>query len=232
MRYRLLQIFHSKAQRPKLIYQPYWNPQPVTRQTEYHKRYVFLESDVLLRLFESGSHLAHEYFGVLSPNFAQKIDGAKMWGQLKNHGPAWDKEQFDRYCDKQYQAPIISFCRHMPHSVFNVAEKYHPGITKITKGILDKIGYEINLTQVNRQPIYFNYFLARKDVFDHFCKTLLMPFIMVAKDEPALWGNSGYGKPFPLKDTYNINHWPFHPFVAERLISLYIHKEKLNIAQP
>lgn len=232
MRFKLLQIFYDQQQKKQLVYQPYWNPRPVTKGTDYHKRYIFMESDVMLRCYESGAHHGHDYFGVLSPNFQNKIDGSKTWGQLKNLGPGWHKPSFEKYFNQRFGAQIIGFCKHKPHSVFQVAEKYHPGIRKVTEGILNKIGYIVNLDDVQMQPIYFNYFLAHKDVYTHFCQTLLDPFVHAAKDYQPMWGNSSYTRPFPLNKVYDVGYWPYHPFIAERLISLYIHKEKLKVATP
>lgn len=234
MKIKIIQIFHDHKQRGQIVFTPYFNPPPAVNRGDYHQRYIFLESEVMVRSHEVKSYHHYDYFGVLSPNFQKKIDGSRFWGELKNTGPQWNPYSWERYIEKSNGAPIISFCAHRPHSVFKTAERYHPGIKAMTKSILDEIGYHIDLDDIQQQPIYFNYFLAQTPVFNHFCETLMKPFIKAAVKRPELWENSKYPKKFPepLQKAYGISHWPFHPFIAERMISLYIHKEKLKIATP
>lgn len=227
------QIYYKEEQLPGLDYLPFHNPVP----TEREERYIFLESECISRAVSEGQHKGLSKFGLVGTNYRQKINECKKWGRdISNRSSvSFTPEKFSRFCLKNTEADLISFTSHPQHSVFNFAEKYHKGITKLANDTLSEIGFDIDLNAHNRFPVYFNYFIATPEVLEGFTKELLNPVIDLAINNPEFkkryWQPSGYPKQFPihLQKIYSSEFWPFHPFIAERLISLYISKHSLKV---
>jgi len=96
--------------------------------------------------------------------------------------------------------------------------------------VLNRIGYKIDLSEKNTRVVYFNYFVAKPYVLDKFVYELLAPFINACINDDYLFDlvfmrNSNYPKKFTLTQ-FEIDFYPLAPFLAERLITLFLHKEK------
>ena len=231
---RIKQIYWDDEQLKGLEYEPE-NNLPVIGITE---RYLFLESAVIARLVAEGEHKGTTFFGVLSPNFRQKIEGTRGWGKdIKNTGDVFTKLRFENFVKANQQADIISLCRHRPHSVFKFAEQYHPGMIHFAKTVFNKAGISYDFQTISQVPVYFNYFVAKPDIMQKFVIEMLLPcFQAIEHDEECrhlAFMNSNYPKAFPdhLQKAFGITYWPFHPFFTERLISVFITKHNLKAKQ-
>jgi hypothetical protein len=229
MRLEIRQIVYSAKQDvKKLDYPNIFNYPPNNPE----KSYLFMESRVLNKAINSGIHKGLDYFGILSPDYVAKLEECKNWGkELRNNSTAkYKKELFHAFVQKYKGADIISLTHHKPHSTFLVADKYHPNISKITQSLLNQINFNYDVRLINKTPIYFNYFVASPEILEAFNTELLNPFMKLA-NLPILMNDSKYSKPFPpnLAELYGINYWPYHPFIAERLITIFASKHNLNV---
>jgi hypothetical protein len=61
-------------------------------------------------------------------------------------------------------------------------------------------------------------------------KEMLGPTMDIMKGMPELMENSRYPKALPdhLKKSFGINHYPYHPFLCERMFSYFVHLHKLK----
>jgi hypothetical protein len=123
----------------------------------------------------------------------------------------------------------MSFQRHIQHDTVSFADKFHPKFSVYFKEIMSKIGYNWS-PEVLENVFYCNYFVAKSDIYEKYCKEKLIPAINVMKNMQELLKNSGYPKALPLNlvDKFGINHYPYHPFLCERMFSYFAHIHKLK----
>ncbi len=192
---------------------------------------IFFESEVMCKLVERGAHKNCDYFGVVSHKLRNKIKGSKMWGRTIANQSLRDftPKEFESYI-RVAGADIASFATHPPHQVFPWAERYHKGICRAADLLIRKLNYRIYYDAKSFQVIYFNYFVAKPQIYEDFVKTLLRPAIRIMKCDPDVHAlckvNSHYRFPMPEAVTKQTgyDYWPLFPFIAERLINLYLLK--------
>ena len=229
---KVYQIYYDEdsKQRLELEYIPYFN-NPTS---------IFFESKVICDLIDKGAHKHSEWFGVVSHKLRKKVHQSKFWGRtIANRSiRKFSPKEFEVYI-RSSGADIASFCKHPPHMVFPWAEKYHKGICKATAALVKKLGYKVWYDQKSTQVIYFNYFVAKPQIYEDFVSTLLQPAIEIMWKNPDVKAlcnvNSKYPKPVPVsvRDQTGYDYWPMFPFIAERLINLYLLKNynKFNLIQ-
>lgn len=190
---------------------------------------VFFESEVIRNLIETGSHLDAEYFGVVSYKLKQKLSYImkEKWASMpniSNHSTnEFTPELFEAaLLDKK--PDIMSFQRHMPHDPIMVADRFHPNFSQYFKEIMLKIGYKWEPTHFEN-VFYCNYFVAKSEIYKKFAQEMLIPAMEIMKNMPELMENSGYPMKLPdnLKQSFCINHYPYHAFICERMISYFVH---------
>jgi hypothetical protein len=199
-------------------------------------RYLFFESRVLQLAVIQGLHLDSTHFGLLSPNYLQKIENCKYWGEdvaNTSKNVITSKESILEFIDENKQYDVIGLSSHPPHLACCFAEYYHHNFCRIMQMVLDAIGYDVNINEKNERIIYFNYFVAKPEILEQFVSELLSPFIAACYDNERLRSlvftkNSNYAKPFPdnLAKMYGIDFYCYAPFLAERLIILFLHKHR------
>lgn len=198
-------------------------------------RYLFFESRVMENAVKEGLHKDCDFFGLLSPNYLQKIEGCKYWGSdvANTSSEPTSKESILQFIEENSQYDVLGLTSHPPHFVCRFAEIYHPNFCRIMQMVLDEIGYDVDITDRNTRIVYFNYFVAKPHILEQFVNELLSPFIAACYENEQLrnivfYKHSNYAKPFPdnLREMYGIDFYPFAPFLAERLITLFLHKHK------
>jgi hypothetical protein len=199
-------------------------------------RYLFFESWAMVKAVEMGLHKDCGHFGLLSPNYLQKIENCKYWGEdvrNKSQHVVTSKESILEFAEQNKDVDVISLTSHPPHLACRFAQEYHPNFCRIMQMVLDYIGYDVNIYEVNTRIVYFSYYLAKPDVLEQFVNELLSPFIAACYEDETLrkivfTKNSNYAKDFPdnLAAMYGINFYPFAPFLAERLMILFLHKHQ------
>lgn len=194
---------------------------------------VFFESQVIRDLCESGAFIGADYVGVISYSLRKKLGTMKTeWANhpnIANNSVQEFSMQIYREELYKHRPDIFSFQRHGGHDPITLGETFHKGFIKYWNHILGEIGF--NWTpQYYNDIFYCNFFTARGDIYQDFVEGLLAPAMDVMKQMPELMGNSGYPKPLPndLKTKWGINHYPYHSFLCERLMSFYCHNYKLK----
>lgn len=227
---KLFQIWYKEGDVPPMDFPVILNYPDGTLQ------YLFFESRVLEFMVKEGVHKKCTHFGLLSPNYLQKIEGCKYWGtdvaNTSRH-TVTSKESILEFIEQNEEIDVIGLTTHPPHHACHFAQVYHPNFCRIMQMILDEINYDVDIMERNTRIIYFNYFAAKPEVLQQFVNELLTPFITACCENERLrelvfTKNSNYAKPFPdnLAKVYGIDYYPYAPFLAERLITLFLHKEK------
>jgi len=220
---RVFQIYFDDGQRAGLDYPPVRNDDCT----------VYFESSVIKQLVESGAHVGHDYFGVVSHQLREKLGYTRdSWGgEIANLSTrAFSPEAFE--AEVLRGAPdVMGFQTHIPHDPVAVAERFHPGFTQSFRDVMTAIGYGWTPT-VFQHVLYFNHFVAKAPIYESYVKEMLAPAIAVMDHMPELMQNSLYPYPLPapLQARFGIPHYPFHPFLCERFFSYFAHLHRLRCA--
>ncbi len=218
---KIYQIYFKPEQFQELSYEGYLN----------NNCTVFFENSVIRDLVNSGAHHGQDYFGVVSYKLKHKIDLTKRWKILNisnASGNVFTPESFQREL-YIHNPDAMSFQRHLSHDPVSFADQFHPNFSKYFKHIMGKIGYTWVPTHI-RDVFYCNYFVAKSDLYNKYVKEMLSPAMDVMATMPELMGNSHYPHPLPehLKQSFGISHYPYHPFICERMFSFFSHLNKLK----
>jgi hypothetical protein len=253
----IYQIYYSEE--TKRLIEPEYIPYDNSLKTN-----KYFESQVMCDLVKNNKHLGSQYFGVVSCNLKQKIGNAQTWGRtLRNQ----DRQSFTPKSFEDFtlnsNADIVTMTKHPPHIVFLVAEKYHRGIMNLANDILKKIStkrvrsdylkerglglnYRIpemqpSVNQISQRPIYFNYFIARPNIYENYLNTMLIPAMDIMDNDPRIKemcsAPSGYKEPMSQEDKEILNgligfpYYPMYPFICERLINIYVLAHNYTVAQ-
>lgn len=183
----------------------------------------YFENSVILDLMRLGEHRKADYFGV----FSHDVDlGINFREQGLNFSPKNLEIIVDRY-----RADVFSFQkRRKSANIIEQAEQYHPGILKMTKEALDYASYE--LPRRLDKIVLFNYMVCTADFWEKYTRDMLIPVMEFLKDYPEAYDDSKYelvGRPMTqekaerFRKAFGVPHYPYHPFICERLASVYLH---------
>lgn len=220
---KLYQIYWHPSQKPSLDHTPYYNPVPKTP----NKRYLFFESKVIEDIVKHGMHKDCTHCGVVSPKYKEKIQHSRRWGTtIRNRAGVkpLNNKSIAFFCKQNPSTDVIRLTNNPPHSTFGFSEQFHKGMTEITIDMMKAIGIPYNIRKPQRQVIYFNFFLARPEILEDYVNNWLTPAINYLLTDDRAWADSHYPKELPkhLQDLYGIGHYPYYPFITERLISVYL----------
>ena len=226
MKLRIIQNCFRAEQLASCTFEPYLNAAPNLPD----ERYLFFESDVIARLVRDNFHTDFDYFGVLGHRWQDKLREARSWPlPLRNLGQSeLSSNALNEFVKTHPHADFISLGRFIPHRVFRLAEQIHPGWMKATTRLLEQIGIRFNLHRTVPQPIYYNYFVGKRDKIAAYVKELLAPAIEAVTHDNQLRElclcDAGYFRDFPieLSQLFGIHYYPLHCFIGERLINIYI----------
>lgn len=183
----------------------------------------FFENTVIAQL-GTDEALQNQYVGVLSHNFF--IKNMIMPYAIANEV---GEGKFDVYAFSG-GLKIKNVC--------DIADTYHPGFKHAMFLILDAIGFDVDINEDTRMVCYQNAFIAKTHIFEHYVRELLLPAMKVMNDRNneriynIIWNDSGYYKKKDLqiqsrlRQYLGVNYYPYHPFICERLFSLYMQKYK------
>lgn len=184
----------------------------------------FFENSVILELVGNEKHCDGDYFGVWSHKFREKVDPRQKF----------TPKIFERFI-KSHPADLYSAHKyHSAHVPVKLAEKYHPNFSYIMQLILDKISYRADFNEKARFVIYSNHFIASPCVYQDYVDTLLRPAMEVMSNDEEVkshvWKNAryrGHGNlPDHLKPLFGVDFYPYHTFLCERLIMLYLNNNR------
>ncbi|HET6224661.1 MAG TPA: hypothetical protein VFF27_00185 [Bacteroidia bacterium] len=184
----------------------------------------FFENSVIIDLINKKEHINHDYFGVFSGHFKNKMTHSR---DMKKLTPDYILERLD--------TDVVSFFRnHKNSNVINKAEVFHPGFKRAIYNILEAVGFQVDIEKDTRFTVYQNHFITTSQIYDRYVKELLEPAVkeMCNKDNKELqniiWQDSGYHKkktmPEKLKQELGVNYYPYHTFLCERLFSIFLNR--------
>ena len=202
---------------------PYKNP----------KLTPFFENEVISKLIETRQHKHSEYFAVFSHKVKEKISFKE---NINGVDHPFTPENLHKAIG---DADVYSFQKRRQNgNILTQAEHYHPGFLDMMQKILEKIG--LSLPNQTSKIVLFNYCVARSDVYEEYYKEMLKPAMRVMSGMPELHKDAGYhrltkqGVPtFELHDNNGTpyNHYPYHPFILERLMSVWLEFKNYTFKQ-
>jgi hypothetical protein len=170
----------------------------------------FFENDIIAKL-----ELTGDYNGIFSHDIANEM-------VFKQDGLPFTIANLKNAIDL-HPADIYSFQnrRHNTNIVYQ-ADNYHPNFSIYMAKILDQIGWSIpkRLDFV----ILFNHFVARTELYERYRTELLLPAMKVMRNMNELYTDAKYKKVLPKNVADNWGFYPYHPFICERLPSIFVQK--------
>jgi hypothetical protein len=136
---------------------------------------------------------------------------------------------------------VMSFTKNTKaHGMLAFANTSHNGFMvafkKVVEGIGKKCPGEV------KKPIYQNHFSAKREIYQVYVKEYLNPAMEIMKNDPEInklvMTDSNYStltskRPEHLKEIEQKLGMPFYPlapFLLERLFSVYVQNEKINVS--
>jgi len=194
------------------------------------------ENQVIKDLYLEGDHKSSDYYGVFSYKFFNKhrkqgVDIERLISQ------------------DEYQHDVYSFFK---HEQFKSSTKkntffdpYHPNLLEIGSRVVKRL-FNANIRTIKAERIYYNHWLAKSEVFDSYCKEMLLPAIDLMNGElkELTWSNANYrarsdvderimGMMTPERclEVFGVPYYTHHAFVLERLPSIYFALKGYSIKQ-
>jgi hypothetical protein len=218
------QIYYTESQKDKLMsnFTPYFN----------NKATVNLESGVISDLVKSEEILNCNYFGVFSWKASQKINNF-------NFEQMQEKVNSNLDCDIIAPNPknYIHCARRIKseHTIRFGKHKFMDGFNLLIKKL--KLSENPSTFMLQKQKmIYFNYFIAKPEIYKHFVDTILDPVITLFQEDSEMnkmgYLPEKYKKQVPpvsfTQDT-GLSYYPKIPFLLERLINVYIYVNDVKV---
>lgn len=179
----------------------------------------FFENQVIADIIETG--IEGDYFGVFSHDVKDSVS-------FKHEGMYFSPQSLRRAIDGSVQ--VYGFHgRRKQENIVRQANNFHPGFTEKMERILQSLG--MRLPNKLEKIVLFNLVVASKEFWEAYYYDMLQPAMTIMKDMPELYEDSGYdglGRPMTatkkarFKKAFGLEHYPFHPFLCERFMSIYL----------
>lgn len=132
---------------------------------------------------------------------------------------------------------VMSFTRNTEnHKMLAAAAMWHPGFLTTFDKILDSIG--VRRPGEVKIPIYQNHFSARRDIYQDYVKTYLIPAMEVITNDKEInalamqdskYSDLTHQSAEHLKEKLGISYYPLIPFLLERLFSIYVSNKRIRV---
>lgn len=177
----------------------------------------FFENTPIANLIELGEHKNSEYFGVFSHDIAQEIS-------FKQNGKSFSPSTLLECMNTG--ADVYSFQkRRQQKNLLLQAENYHPHFVEYTTKILNEIGYD--MPKKTSKIILFNHFIMKSELYERYYFEMLKPAMDVMSKMDELNNDAKYKRDHPdFTEQLGYNHYPYHPFICERLPSVWLEYNK------
>jgi hypothetical protein len=136
---------------------------------------------------------------------------------------------------------VLSFTKNTKtHGMLYAADRWHPGFMTCFRKILQAIDKKCPGEVKN--PIYQNHFSAKTEIYRDYVTRYLSPAMDAIKNDPEInklaMIDSNYSKldrttlqnSDKLMKDIGVPYYPLVPFLLERLFSVYIENEKINVS--
>lgn len=132
---------------------------------------------------------------------------------------------------------IMSFTRNTKdHQMLRSAERWHPGFLKTFDKILENIG--VRRPGEVKVPIYQNHFAARTEIYKDYVQKYLSPAMDCISNDAEVNAMAMCDSRYSdltnqsaehLNAKLGISYYPLAPFLLERLFSIYVHNNRINV---
>lgn len=135
---------------------------------------------------------------------------------------------------------VLSFtCNTKYHQMIAAADAWHPGFKVIMQKILKNLGD--SMPSEVKNPIYQNHFCATRQVYQRYVFEYLSPSMILMNNDQELrelcWQDSKYSNLSKkdaassdfLMENIGVPYYPMHPFILERLFSIFCHNKKIKV---
>jgi len=231
LRIRIRQVYFDPAQTNQLDarFCAYFNDEALT---------PYFENEVIRRLYTAGDHEHSDYYGVLSWKFQVKhqMDGSQLFQSMENDG---------------FSSSVYSFLERGTRSGRSSAkpntffDRFHPNLLAIGDAIVRTL-FDEDISQIEAEPIYYNHWIATSDLFDDYCREMLVPAMSLVEHDELLCRliqeDSGYAMSHSLRPDlahrldadsclkiFGVPYYPHHSFVFERLPSIYFAIRNIHV---
>jgi hypothetical protein len=191
----------------------------------------FFENSPISDLIIRNKHVNYEYFGVFSHDIRKEIN-------FKEDNMVFSPDSLRRIIEKNDNIDVFAFEKRRKNpNIIKQAEDYHPGFIKLIQSILEETKFLPDIPKKLDRVVLFNHFIARSEIYDQYVNELLLPAMRVLKEIPEAYNDAKYVK-IPDQETkqrfvkaFGKPYYPYHPFVCERLPSLFLHKYRYSFKQ-
>jgi hypothetical protein len=195
----------------------------------------YFENTVIVDLIRQGAHKDAEYFGVFSHDIKREMVYKEWIGE--NNKLAFSPAALEQ-CIRLYKdVEVFGFQRRRENpNIVKQAERYHPGFIKAMEHILSETGFLDAIPPQLNNIILFNHFVMRSEIYEQYVNELLIPAMEVMRGMPELFKDAKYKRiDEPTKarflKAFGKGYFPYHPFICERLPSLFMEKYKYSFRQ-
>lgn len=185
------------------------------------------ENSVIADLIRLNEHKKATYFGVFSHDIRKDL-------VFREDGKSFSPKTLHDVIKINPNIDVFGFQkRRKQKNIVLQAENYHPGFVKMIETILDETGFLSELPKTLDNIILFNYFVAKSDVYERYVTELLLPAMRVLEGMPEAYKSAGYkttttAEKGRFTEAFGKPHWPYHPFILERLPSIFMQKYKYS----
>lgn len=178
----------------------------------------FLENKIIAK---HAGKIDADYIGIFSARFEQKMKGKLPKKTIQKTIKIIEDDNFN--------FPVYSFFGgHTRRNVWEVAERWQPGIIECAQFIFNEFDPEIDILLLDTPIVYQNAFVATKEVYMDYVNTWLKPLmkIMTGKVIASMLDKNSKYKGAKLSNEECVNvfgkpYYTYHPFVCERFFSTY-----------
>lgn len=185
----------------------------------------YFENQVISDLVSSGKNKESEYFGVFSHDISKEIT-------FKESNMVFSPKNLLKCMNSGHDVYSFQKRRRQGNIIYQ-AENYHKGIVDMTEYILNEVGYK--LPKKMDRIVLFNHFIMKSEIYQRYYDEMLKPAMKVMDTMDELHKDAKYKQlskkhypSFTLKDNNGkeYNHFPYHPFIIERLVSVWLQYNK------
>jgi len=186
----------------------------------------FFENSVIVDLIYRQEHKKAKYFGVFSHDIRKDLVFKN-----KDTGAQFTPNELKRAIENDQHIEVFGFQRRRKQeNIILQAENYHPGFIKMMEKILKETGF-CEMPHKIDHIILFNYFIATADVYQAYVTELLLPAMQVLETMPEAMERTNYRKLDTatigrFSEAFGKPYYPYHPFLLERLPSVFMQKYK------
>lgn len=183
----------------------------------------YFENSVICELVDRGEHKKSDYFGVFSHDVKAHIN-------FSEDGLRFNPKNLETIIERNQGIDFFAFeKRRKQKNIIQQAERYHKGFVRMFQTILEETKFLPEIPATLENIVLYNHFVARSDVFERYVTELLKPAMKVLESIPEAFNDARYKRiDEPTKErfikAFGKPYWPFHPFVCERLPSLFLAK--------